>query len=304
MAKAIDSPLAQTARLLDLVPFITSHQGISISDLAHQFAITEKQLISDLTTLWMCGLPGYTALELMDLSFDSGYVYIRNAETLSVPRALTKEEIIALLLGLDLVDESLPSQRIDLRSEIEALRARLVAALGVRTPIKVIASADEGIRATLLKSLNSNSSVKIEYHSFYKDEISTREILPLELRVENDHEYIYAFCNTVNAFRNFRVDRVTSAVFTEKTAVERAAPLEASEISPTAIIRATNRLRTMRERFGLQISSGKEVPIASYTKGWLIRSVLAAAGDVEILGPTALRSDARSSAVETLALYR
>ncbi len=304
MGKATDSPLAQTARLLDLVPFITSHQGISISDLAHQFAITEKQLISDLTTLWMCGLPGYTALELMDLSFDSGYVYIRNAETLCAPRALTKEEIIALLLGLDLVNESLPSQRIDLQSEIEALRARLVAALGVRTPIKVIPSGDAKARSTLLTGLNQKRLVRIEYHSFYKDEISTREILPLELRVENDHEYIYAFCNTVNAFRNFRVDRVTSAIFTEKVALERAISVEASEISPTAIIRATNRLRTMRERFGLQISSGKEVPIAPYTNQWLIRSILASAGDVEVLGPTALRCDARSSAAETLALYR
>lgn len=304
MGKATDSPLAQTARLLDLVPFITSHQGISISDLAHQFAITEKQLISDLTTIWMCGLPGYTALELMDLSFDSGYVYIRNAETLCAPRALTKEEAIALLLGLELVNESLPSQRIDLQSEIEALRARLVAALGIRIPIKVIPSGDAKARSTLLTGLNQKRLVSIEYHSFYKDEISTREILPLELRAENDHEYIYAFCNTVNAFRNFRVDRVMNALFTEKTAVERAAPLEASEISPKATIRATNRLRTMRERFGLAISSGEEVAIAPYSNQWLIRSILASAGDVEVLAPTALRSEVRSSAVETLALYR
>ncbi len=304
MAKATDSPLTQTARLLDLVPFITSHQGISISDLAHQFAITEKQLISDLTTLWMCGLPGYTALELMDLSFDSGYVYIRNAETLCAPRALTKEEIIALLLGLDLVDESLPSQRIDLTSEIVALRARLVLALGVRTPIKVIPDADGGIRATLLTGLNQKRLVSVEYHSFYKDEISTREILPLELRIESGHEYIYAFCNTANAFRNFRVDRVVSAVFTEKTAVEQMPALGVGEISPTAIIRATKRLRTISERFGLEISSGQELPIAAYTKGWLIRSILASAGDVEVLTPSALRSEVRSSAVETLALYR
>ncbi len=304
MAKATDSPLAQTARLLDLVPFITSHQGISISDLAHQFAINEKQLISDLTTLWMCGLPGYTALELMDLSFDSGYVYIRNAETLCAPRALTKEEIIALLLGLDLVDESLPSQRIDLANECAALRARLVIALGVRTPIKVIPSGDGRIRATLLTASSQKRLVRVEYHSFYKDEISTREILPLEFRVESDHEYIYAFCITVNAFRNFRVDRVMNAVFSEKTVLERAPSLGASEISPKATIRATKRLRTISERFGLQISLGEEVPIAVYTNQWLIRSILASAGDVEVLTPTALRAEIRSSAAETLALYR
>jgi proteasome accessory factor C len=81
MAKQAASPIAKTARLLDLVPFITTHQGISIKDLAKEFAISTEELLDDLNTLWMCGLPGYTPLELIDLSFESGFVSIRNADS-------------------------------------------------------------------------------------------------------------------------------------------------------------------------------------------------------------------------------
>ena len=58
----ISTPVEKAARLLDLVPFISSHQGIALVDLASQFGISESELISDLNTLWMCGLPGYTPL--------------------------------------------------------------------------------------------------------------------------------------------------------------------------------------------------------------------------------------------------
>ena len=78
MAKLTTTPLEQTARLLDLVPFLLSHQGISLNDLAKHFNIETEAMLDDLNTLWMCGLPGYTPLELIDLAFDSGYVTIRN----------------------------------------------------------------------------------------------------------------------------------------------------------------------------------------------------------------------------------
>ena len=52
------------ARLIDLVPFITSHQGISISELAHKFGVSANEIEKDLWLLYMCGLPGQTPLEL------------------------------------------------------------------------------------------------------------------------------------------------------------------------------------------------------------------------------------------------
>jgi proteasome accessory factor C len=94
MAKSQSTPVEKAARLLDLVPFISTHQGIALAELAEEFNLSESELLSDLNTLWMCGLPGYTPLELIDLEFESGYVSIRNAEVLQRVRLLTKQELV------------------------------------------------------------------------------------------------------------------------------------------------------------------------------------------------------------------
>ena len=113
MVEKISAPLERTARLLDLVPYISSHQGISLKELSHVFKIDQGQMTKDLTTLWMCGLPGYTPLELMDLDFESGFVTIQNAETLSKPRSISFDEGVALVLGLDLLRSAIsPRERI------------------------------------------------------------------------------------------------------------------------------------------------------------------------------------------------
>ena len=39
-----ESALDRTARALDLVPYLLEHQGISISELAQVFGVSEKQI--------------------------------------------------------------------------------------------------------------------------------------------------------------------------------------------------------------------------------------------------------------------
>ena len=47
------TPTEQAARMLDLVPFISSHQGISTTELAAEFGISVDELLGDLNSLWM-----------------------------------------------------------------------------------------------------------------------------------------------------------------------------------------------------------------------------------------------------------
>ena len=75
MAKK-SNPTDKAARLLDLVPFLYSHQGISLKELADIFKVSESEIVSDLNTLWMCG---ESRFDLVDLEFESGFVTIRNA---------------------------------------------------------------------------------------------------------------------------------------------------------------------------------------------------------------------------------
>ena len=59
------SPVDKAARMLDLVPFITAHQGISTADLASQFGVSEEELLSDLNSLWMCGDNRFDLIDLL-----------------------------------------------------------------------------------------------------------------------------------------------------------------------------------------------------------------------------------------------
>ena len=138
MAKAgAGESLGTVARLLDLVPFITTHQGIAIADLASEFGVSPEQINQDLNTLWMCGLPGYTPYELIDLSFDTGFVTITNAETLENPRTLTRDEALALLLGLESLREEAKNFKDEIQKTLDSLISRLSSLLGHNVATKV-----------------------------------------------------------------------------------------------------------------------------------------------------------------------
>jgi len=291
MVKAKPAPILDVERLLALVPFISAHQGISIKELASTFNVTPSQMNADLTTLWMCGLPGYTALELMDLSFDSGYVTIRNAETLQVPRSLNFDECIALLFGLDLVKSAL-SENSELRPTIDALVKRLADKSGITTALRATNPVSAGLRATIESALKSKLDLVLDYHSLYRDEFTTRTITPLEIRLDSGIEYLFAYCHTAKAFRVFRLDRISEATAKQVSESHENNRIVRSEDPHKCEIRVTSRLRLMSERFSLEnpVLSALQ-KIRTYSHQWVVRSIFASAGSCELVSPTPLRAE-------------
>ncbi|MTA07459.1 MAG: WYL domain-containing protein, partial [Actinobacteria bacterium] len=211
MSKDISAPLLRTARLLDLVPFLNTHQGIALKELAQHFNVSQAQMTADLTTLWMCGLPGYTPLELMDLEFESGFVSIRNAATLSKPRTITFQEGVALLLGLDLIASSLPDDRQDLLEATESLRGRLTKIMGVPVKLSVATSTSGSVLTAISHAVQTNGGLKLRYHSMYKDLVSERVVIPVDIYQSNENLYMRAYCLISCDYREFRVDRIELA---------------------------------------------------------------------------------------------
>ena len=190
MAKQQSSPIAKAARLLDLVPYITTHQGVAISDLARTFNTSVKEITDDLNTLWMCGLPGYTPLELIDLEFESGFVSIRNAETLATPRALDRAEALSIYMGLDLLAAELSQDESILQNEISNLQDQLRTLLISTPQIQIEANLASEYRALILRAIRKRGWLEITYHSAANDEITTRKIAPYELSQVGSHEYL------------------------------------------------------------------------------------------------------------------
>ena len=303
MSKSISAPLLRTARLLDLVPYLNTHQGISLKELAQHFDVSPSQMSADLTTLWMCGLPGYTPLELMDLEFESGYVSIRNAETLSKPRSITFQEGVALLLGLDLIASSLPEDRQDLLIAIASLRSRLTSILGVPVKLSATASTSGVVTTTISQAITTKSGLEISYHSMYRDLLTERTVMPIELYEKDNHQYLRAYCFTALDYREFRVDRVKSVKPTNVPDT-----FESTKQAPGKIdfsITTKDPSRDVVERFGITDSvTGSQLDLSSYSRQWIERSVMASGAAVVLNSPSEIRDEVAKKAQLMLNRYK
>ena len=303
MSREISSPLLRTRRLLDLVPYITTHQGIELKELARHFDVSPSQMHADLMTLWMCGLPGHTPLELMNLDFESGYVSISNATTLSKPRTITFQEGVALLLGLDLIESTVTSDRQDLLDSIDSLRKRLREKLGVPVRLSVTATTSASVSTAITKALKSNEGLSIRYHSLYKDQVSERSVMPIDIYESNGHQYLRAYCFTAEDHREFRIDRIEQA---SQTIVSKEFLLEMPSAQKIAFSITTNNLsRDAIERFAIPtLDTGSTVVLSSFSRQWIERSVMAGGGAVTLNSPSDIRADVAAKARLMLNRYK
>ena len=303
MGKNVSAPLLRTARLLDLVPFLNTHQGIALKELAAHFDVTPTQMSADLMTLWMCGLPGYTPLELMDLEFESGYVTIKNATTLAKPRTITFQEGVALLLGLDLVASSIPEDRTDLLTSVDSLRQRLTKMLGVPIKLSVVAAASGTVFAAISQAVQANGGLEIRYHSLYKDQVSERTVMPIDVFNTNGHQYMRAYCFTANDYREFRVDRIESAAAAEVPAQFSAHGVNQEKINFE--ITAKSLSRDVAERFAItDMPLEATIELSSYSRQWIERSVMASGSAVVLNLPLDIRSEVAKKAQLMLNRYK
>lgn len=303
MVKRTSTPIEQTARLLDLVPFLLTHQGIAVEDLAKQFAVTQEVILDDLNTLWMCGLPGYTPLELIDLEFDSGYVTIRNADPLAKVRALGGSEMVALALGLDLLLNGLGQLPTEITERIVQLSERVRSVIG--SQITITEAAQSQVRAVIDRAIAERANVSIAYFSPQRDEVKERIISPFGFFIEGSFEYLEAFCELAGAARTFRLDRIKTAspdLLPRITATSK----EISATPLTTKARITRGERSTAESLGLspgEITIGEAISLSAYSVDWLARTALGSCGDLVIDSPEEIRRSIVQSVESTLALY-
>jgi proteasome accessory factor C len=279
------NPVEKAARLLDLVPFIYTHQGISVKDLADEFSIETEELLADLNALWMCG---ETRFDLIELEFDSGFVYIRNAEALNVVRSLSGPEVTAILFGLDLLKESISAERADLLSDIEIIK-RVIG-----TPLQRLVASEPlisgGVIIAIGEALKNRQRLQITYHSVAEDVTSERVIHPIEKRVENGVELLLAFCESADALRSFRLDRIQKAELLQVPSTQTGRVQ--SDAIESVTIKVHHDLRRVFETLGKLTPGNRDTyTVEIYNQSWLIREVLASGGAIEVVEPAALRAE-------------
>ena len=301
-----ESALDRTARALDLVPYLLEHQGISVAELAQVFGVSEKQINSDLILIHMCGLPGYTPLELIEMYYEDGYVTVSDPQSLNKPRKMNRTEITSLLVSLDL----LKSTRSDsIAEEVETLKTKLRKCLSFENPYVVVAnSKNSDLVEQIELAIAKGNALEIVYLSGSKDKSTERLVLPLELYQENNFTYLKAWCQTSEGERTFRLDRFVSLKISDANRISyaRNEKLITPQLANIDLIVSKQARNFIEENRGVIASlvEGEEIQVTLHPidLDWLARTILGYGSSIRVVGPKQLAEDvtARAKAIRQL----
>ncbi|MGA1305861.1 MAG: WYL domain-containing protein, partial [Candidatus Nanopelagicaceae bacterium] len=288
----VENAALRAIRLLDLVPYIVAHPGISITELAKVFSISRDEVLKDLNLLFLCGLPGYTPLELIDISFDEESVVIRDPQNLAAPRNLNESEALIARIALAALEESTPKTSAAYL-QIIALREKIAEAFSSSIPASAITFTLDKERATveaIENAIKQELDLEMTYNNVTKDSSSRRSITPISIIAEDKRTLVSAYCHSAKALRTFNLAQISEVSTKERgtrTDLER---LEDSRGSSAEVIIKSEDSRFLSEN----ASSLKELSKSCYQidifqPEWIVRSVLAGADSLELAKPLELR---------------
>jgi proteasome accessory factor C len=214
------------SRLLALVPYLVSRQGIPLSEAAAEFDITEAQLVKDLELLFVCGTPGHLPDDLIDVDWDDGTVYLSNADPIARPLRLAVDEALALLVGLRaLADVPGLHDREVLERTLLKLEAAAGEAAAPSTQVRVEVEA-RGPLAEVRRALETGRRVHLTYFVPARDETTERDVDPMRVLLVDGRWYLEGWCRRAEDVRLFRLDRVDALTVLDLPAEVPAAAAE------------------------------------------------------------------------------
>jgi proteasome accessory factor C len=230
------------------------------------------------------------------------------------PARLLPVEAKALVAAIDLIGEHLPE------GSLRSSREKIVAALGADPMDQGLHVADavgddSRVARVVSEAIQERRLLALEYYKPNEDEFSSRVVEPYALVNGREGWYVACFDPDRDAVRHFRLDRIRHAevraeTFEPRAEVNPAAEvdgwLRTGEVEASRIARvwvAPERARWAREerRVAEELADGSVIVELSF-KGtdFLVRDVLAEAGDAAVLEP----AEARDAVVAAVARLR
>lgn len=302
------------SRLLALVPWLIARDGVTVTEAAAHFGVTEEQLDLDLWLLVVCGTPGYGPDQLVDIQFwDDGRIHVIDPQTLKVPLRLSQEEALSLLVALRMLAQvpGVEDREAIVSAAVKLESAANAADSGREMAIRV--TVDPAIARVFDDALAQVREVAIVYASGTKDEVTSRTIRPRRLFTTDGVTYLEAFCLSADALRTFRMDRVLEAKLGE--------PYVADEVLPST--GAAPVPRPPREAFVLAIDPGARwiidvhgatetgtledgravARLPFHSLDWGVRLVMSLRGAATVLEPAELADAVAGAAGSALTAY-
>jgi proteasome accessory factor C len=311
---------AQVRRLLSLVPYLREHDGAAVADVATAFGVSPRTLRADLGVLWMCGMPGLSPGDLIDIDMDAvdgeGVIHLSNADYLTRPLRLTADEALALVLALRTLREIAGP---DQRAATDRALAKLEHASGTAPTGQAsvsVTSASEDVQATLADGLQRGRRLDLTYDVATRDETTQRFVDPLRLFVLDGNGYLEAWCYRADGLRTFRLDRVAAASVTDEPVQPH--DVELTDLSagwfasmadaPVVTLELRPEAAWVAEYYPTESAAPRPDGgvVASFRvtdPSWLRQLLLRLGGAARVLAPLGAGEPAAAAAQEALAAY-
>jgi len=298
--------ITRTARALDLIPFLLEHQGISVEELAAEFQVSQIQMMEDLNLLFVCGLPGYTPLELIDMNFEDGFVTVSDPQVLDKPRKLSKPELTTLLVSLEVMKTFAKSA---VQKEIADLQVKLQSVLDRKPTIDVVVK--ESIDSKLeeiLHAIEKGSALDIHYLSAHSDKESWRKIIPNRVYFEGRHAYVESWCITSQGERVFRLDRILELRLDAKAYVPGVENPDLGKVEEISLFVSNAARIFLEENASIiaateRVSNGYQVSVSAIDQGWLVRTMAGFGPEIAVIQPLALKNALSEHLASIRSLY-
>jgi len=299
-----DTAAVRALRTMDLIPYILEHPGISITQLSKDFAVTEKEIEKDLQLAFMCGLPGYTPYELIDLTYEDGVVSIIDPQVLDKPRSFSSNERVVIALGLEIL-KNINSSNEDNLKKIENLSKKFMDEESGSVMI-----IEQNLAFPFLNIINQaifeTRFIVFDYQSISKDEISNRKVAPYKLFLQNGNLYLSGYDYDAQSDRIFKADQIVNCAIGGQASLGQAnSPQEEETVELTVDLKAVNFIeRNSTIITDQEMRNGQlHVRLKVSNMDWLKRAILSNAPSIEVISPQSLASEVQQMASDLISAY-
>jgi proteasome accessory factor C len=286
-----------------------ANERLRFTDVCEALQVSDAELREDVNVLNVVNFGGGSYVLYAEIHSD-GTIEVDPepySDNFARPARLLPVEAKALIAAIDLIGDHLPE------GALNSARDKIVAALGadpMEQGLQVASGAgdDSEIARVVSRAISDCHQLRLEYYKANEDEFSERVVEPYALINGREGWYVASYDPTREAVRHFRLDRVKTAEvldvsFTPRPEVDPASDVagwpstglvEASRVARVWI--SAERARWSREQRDVaqDLADGSVVIELPY-KGtdWLVREVLAEAGDAAVLSPPEAREAVR-----------
>ena len=307
----------QLPRLLALVPYLLARPGVTFTRAAADFGISEIRLRKDLELVWMCGLPGHSPGDLIDVEFEGDTITLFEPQGVTRPLRLTVDEALALVVALRALSQTpgLVETGPVLRALAKVEEVAGAAALPADR-VQVTLEGQEAVLLVIRDALDRGRRLHLSYHVPARDETTERDVDPVRVLVVDGRSYLEGWCRRAEGVRLFRLDRVEAVTVLDLPAEPPELPdrdLAHGLFSPSPedlLVRlvlqpGAHWVADYHPCESVEDVGGGQLLVSLRTPdpGWVRRLALRLGGSAQVVEPAGLATQVRADAAAALSAY-